>query len=101
MPHELDDKLKKLAASANYSPAGLKDLFEGWDIVDFMMVEAAKLRREAHRALASNMPVARKEMRLKDVERKHKEIIGAFSEWPGGADFHHKKMEAMRRHLAE
>ncbi|WP_406649019.1 hypothetical protein QEZ52_07350 [Aliisedimentitalea scapharcae] len=41
MSHELDDKLKKLAASANYSPAGLKDLFEGWDIVDFMMVEAA------------------------------------------------------------
>jgi hypothetical protein len=41
MSHELDDKLEKLAASANYTPAGLKDLFEGWDIVDFMMVEAA------------------------------------------------------------
>ncbi|MBT3139652.1 MULTISPECIES: hypothetical protein [Roseobacteraceae] len=41
MSHEPDDKLKKLAASASYTPAGLKDLFEGWNIVDFMMVEVA------------------------------------------------------------
>ena len=41
MSHELDGKLEKLAASANYTPAGLKDLFESWDIVGFMMVEVA------------------------------------------------------------
>jgi hypothetical protein len=45
MSHELDGKLEKLAASANYTPAGLKDLFEGWDIVDFMMVRQPFVKR--------------------------------------------------------